>query len=190
MLCAAVVCTCCMMSASQAAEYPSLNDAINSAVTPRTYTLDDTEIMTTTLGTFSEKKGFGNRDTAETLTIDGGTGHYGINNEYKTKSTRLLVGGAQSLNLQNLGTYTTTTSDSIVEGKSIITDVIVGESVNNFNKSEEYVGFLRSAGTSNVSNSVFYNNYGRFGAALQNRENGTMSVTGSVFAIIFSFFVV
>ncbi|MBR4682693.1 MAG: hypothetical protein IKP06_05280 [Elusimicrobiaceae bacterium] len=155
------------------AEYDSLIDAIQATTTPRTYTLDGNETSSTALGNIGGWN--------SVLTIDGGEGHYGINNTSTATDTRLFVGKNQTFYLQNLGTYTTTTSSSIVEGVDIITEVTVGNSINNFGKTSDRVGFLRSAGTSHISNSVFYNNRGRYGV-VQNREQGTMSITGSVFA--------
>ena len=158
---------------ARASEYASLIDAIQDTTTPRTYTLDETEVSSTVLGNIGRWN--------SVLTINGGTGNYGIDNTSTAPDTRLFVNKNQTVYLQNLGTYTTTTSSSIVDGVDIITDVTVGNSVNNFGLTSDRVGFLRSAGTSHISNSVFYNNRGKFGAALQNRENGTMSITGSVF---------
>ncbi len=156
-----------------ASEYASLIEAIQATTTPRTYTLDANEISPTVLGSIGRWN--------SVLTINGGTGNYGIDNTSTTADTRLFVNKNQTLYLQNLGTYTTTTSNSIVDGVDIITDVTVGNSVNNFGLTSDRVGFLRSAGTSHISNSVFYNNRGKFGGSLQNRENGTMSIIGSVF---------
>ncbi|GEM_PF-4895942 len=161
------------MNIALASEYPSLIDAIQASTTPRTYTLDANETSPTVLGDITGWN--------SVLTIDGGTGNYGINNTSTANDVRLFVNKNQTVYLQNLGTYTTTTSDTIVDGVSIITSVSVGNSVNNFGKNSDRVGFLRSAGTSHISNSVFYNNRAKFGGSLQNRENGTMSITNSVF---------
>ena len=162
-----------MMNNNPVMAYDSLIEAILATTSPREYTLTGTETVSSKLGTMG--------GTSSILTIDGGTGHYGINNTSTAKDSRLLVGGTNTLNLQNLGTYTPVTSNTILAGKSVITDVIVGNSVNNFGITGDNVGFLRSAGTSNISNSVFYNNFGVYGAALQNRESGTMTINGSVF---------
>lgn len=154
------------------AEYASLIDAIQATTTPRTYTLDANETTTTVLGNIGGSN--------SVLTIDGGDGNYGITNNSTANEVRLFVNKNQTVYLQNLGTYTTTTSDTIVDGVNIITGVTVGNSVNNFGKNSDRVGFLRSAGTSYISNSVFYNNRGKYGI-VQNREEGTMAITGSVF---------
>ncbi len=154
------------------AEYASLLDAIKATDTPRTYTLDANETSSTVLGDIG--------GTNSVLTIDGGTGHYGIHNTSTANEVRIFVDNPQTLNLQNLGTYTTTTSSSIVDGMDIITSVAVGNSVDNFGKTTDRAGFIRSAGTTSVTDSVFFNNRGQYGV-LQNREEGTMSITGSVF---------
>ena len=163
-----------------ASEYQSLYDAVHSSDNPRTYTLEETETSSRALGNMG-----GSSDA--TLTIDGGTGHWGINNTSTTANTRIFVTKTnQTLNLQNLGSYSTVTSDAIIDGINLITEVNIGESVNGFGISSDYVGFIRSAGKTNVINSVFYNNFGKYGAALQNRDDnsnyGTMSIKGSVFA--------
>lgn len=160
------------MNIAWASEYPSLLDAIQATDSPRTYTLDTNETTTTVLGDMGGPN--------SVLTINGGTDHYGITNASTANEIRLFVNKNQTVYLQNLGTYTTTTSDTIVDGVNIITGVTVGNFVNNFGKNSDRVGFLRSAGTSYISNSVFYNNRGKYGV-VQNREEGTMSITGSVF---------
>ena len=167
---------CChSVNVAWAAEYASLIDAIQATTTPRTYTLDGNETSPTVLGNIEGWK--------SVLTIDGGVGNnYGINNTSTAPDTRLFVNKNQTLYLKNLGTYTKTTSSSIVAGLDIITGITVVNSVNNFGLTSDRVGFLRSAGTSHITNSVFYNNRGKFGAAVQNRENGTMSIIDSVFA--------
>ena len=175
----ALIYSYCMMNNCQAMAYDSLIEAIQATTSPREYTLMGNETVATPLGNMG--------GTSSILTIDGGTGHYGINNTSTNKDVRLYVGGTNTLNLQNLGTYTPVTSNTILTGKSVITDVIVGDSVKNFGiitanaSSSSYVGFLRSAGKSNITNSVFYNNKGLYGSAIQNRESGILSVKNSVF---------
>ena len=154
--------------------YDSLKEAIEATTSPREYTLTDNETVSDKLGTMGGS-------SSAILTVNGGENHYGINNTSDKAETRIFVGQTnQTFNLQNVGTYTTTTSSAIVDGINIVTGVTVGNSINGFNKDGEFVGFLRSAGKSNISNSVFYNNYGRYGV-VQNRQSGTMSITDSVF---------
>ena len=181
LLFSAIVCACCIINSPQATAYDSLIEAISDTTSPRTYTLNANETTSAVLGTM------GGADA--TFTIDGGTGNYGIINGSSNKDARLYISKqAQTFNLQNVGSYTTTTSDSIIAGKSVITDVVVGNAVKDFGiidpasaNNSSYTGFLRSAGKSNITNSVFYNNNGIYGAALQNRESGVLSVKNSVF---------
>ena len=99
-----------------AAEYPSLIDAIQATTTPRTYTLEANETTTTPLGDIGQWN--------SVLTIDGGSGNYGITNTSTANEVRLFVSKNQTVYLQNLGTYTTTTSSAIVDGVDIQVDDI------------------------------------------------------------------
>ena len=164
----------------EAQAYDSLIEAIAATTSPREYTLNANETTNAVLGTMG-----GANDAV--FTVDGG--NFGIINGSSNKDARILISkSTQTFNLQNAGSYTPTTSGSIIEGKDVVTSVDVGNSITNFGvfntesaNTSSYVGFLRNAGKSNVTNSVFYNNRALYGAAIQNRESGELSVKNSVF---------
>ena len=114
----AIVCACCIINSPQAVAYDSLIEAISDTTSPRTYTLNANETTYAVLGTM------GGADA--TFTIDGGTGNYGIINGSSNKDARIYINKpTQTFNMQNVGSYTSTISDSIIAGKSVITDVVV-----------------------------------------------------------------
>ena len=166
-----VILAYCMMNGAQASEYPSLVDAISDTTSIKTYTLSESEITTSILGTLK----------GNTLTIDGSENHYGIQDGTGNKNAVLKITSGQNLIIKNIGSYTATTSDSIIDGKDIITEVTVNDSWNSFGTNESGQGAIHStSGNITVTDSVFSNIKGRWGGAIYNK--GGLSVSNSVFA--------
>ena len=91
-----------------ASEYQSLYDAVRSSDNPRTYTLEETEISSRVLGNMG--------GASSTLTIDGGTGNWGIQNTSTTAEGNFIIQGLTLRHVQLL----TLIRKTIIKGLSWI----------------------------------------------------------------------
>ena len=129
--------------------YTNISDAVADTVSPREFTLDADQSVTSALGTMG--------GAGSTLTIDGSSNKYGIN---ASSVGGINVLSGQTLILKNIGSVTVSG-----DGKAV-TDYTVNKSANGF-VSATNGGFINNAGTLTIKDSVFYNNH-----AAYNNTNG------------------
>lgn len=140
-----------------AAEYSSLKDTLIDSTSPRDYTLNQTETVTSDLGNMA----------SGTLTIDGSENKYGINGNSKGGIT---INSGGSLILKNIGNATV----NLETGAATYTSAIEG-----FKKGNGGVIYNKS-GTLSINDVVFAKNGGTSGngGAIFNDNGHITNITG------------
>ncbi len=147
---------------SSYAEYSSLMQAVRDTATPREYTLNGTEQITSGIGSMAPG----------TLTINGtGAGSGILGRINSTQYSGIIVNSGSTLIMRNIGEASVDADTGVITYNS---------GIEGFKKSNG--AFIYNSGTVTLEDVVLYNNNGNgaFGSAIYNNNGHITNITGKI----------